>query len=293
VRSGVGGAARAVLSCHRCGGDQSLEAASDWFSCGVCHETFLLRRCPGCDDTVQLVNGSGRLACPICGRGYSRRRWDKHPVTAADARSEPGVHVAIDKPDLDHRVVSGSVIACAGLKGLRPGDIAEIEFAADGITIWYPNDHEELVDHGLSYENVDFFRVSGRGEITTATDAGALGGGFGFEGALEGMAVASLINSVTRKAETTIETFVHLKAKRAELLLMDTTVSPQILSVRLGPAFDLVAAARRSPPSALSSGQPPRGPDVTDHLVKLSDLHQAGLLTADEFAAAKDRLLGT
>jgi hypothetical protein len=36
-----------------------------------------------------------------------------------------------------------------------------------------------------------------------------------------------------------------------------------------------------------------RGPSVADELAKLGDLHAQGILTAEEFAAAKARLIGT
>lgn len=45
-----------------------------------------------------------------------------------------------------------------------------------------------------------------------------------------------------------------------------------------------------SPPPAAA---PAAGPSVADQLSQLGDLHQQGVLTDDEFAAAKAKLLGT
>jgi Short C-terminal domain len=42
-----------------------------------------------------------------------------------------------------------------------------------------------------------------------------------------------------------------------------------------------------APPQA-----PPAGPDITDELKKLADLHSQGVLSDEEFAAAKSKLLG-
>jgi hypothetical protein len=223
----------------------------------------------------------------MCGRGYSRRRWDKRPVTAGEARGGPDGPPRLGKPDPDHRVVSGAVIACAGIEGLGPGASAEIEFARDAVTVWYADADEQLVDHGLSYDSVDFLRVTGRGAIATTTGGGL--GGLGLSAGLPGLPIASLINSITRKTETSIETFVHLKARRTELLLLETTTPPRILSVRLGPAFDLIDAAHQRK----TSTQAEHESTVADQLVKLSELLGAGLLTAEEFAVAKRRLLGT
>lgn len=121
----------------------------------------------------------------------------------------------------------------------------EIEFSGGGITLWWSDEDDELAAHEVAYDKVDFLHVSGRGEITTTTDAGFIGGGFGVEGALEGIAIAALINSITRKTKTSIETFVHLRARRTEVLMLETTTPPDILSVRLGPAFDLIDDAKQ------------------------------------------------
>jgi hypothetical protein len=45
-----------------------------------------------------------------------------------------------------------------------------------------------------------------------------------------------------------------------------------------------------APPPAAA---PPAAPSVADQIGQLADLHQQGILTDDEFAAAKAKLLGT
>lgn len=278
-----------VVSCSRCGAEQLSDAEADWYVCGTCHRTRLLRRCPACATVVHLDNLSGRVSCPMCGRGFSRRRWDKNAVSAVDAYGESDVHARLAKADTDHRVIAGFVVAVAGVEALSPGEATEIEFTGAGITLWYSDADGDLAEHDVSYDKVDYLRVFGRGEMTTTTDAGLSGGALSLAAGIEGAAITSLINSLTRTTKTTIETFVHLKARRTEVLLLETTTPPHILSVRLGPAFDLIDDAQRRKSRAAATQLTTA--TVADQLVKLSELHEAGLLTADEFAAAKRRVL--
>ncbi len=276
-----------MVSCANCGADQFVDADADRYSCGACHQTFLLRQCPACTNVVHLADWGGRLDCPVCGHGFSHRRWAKNPVRAADAGGDPVSRATYDKPDPHHRVVAGTVVAVAGVPGLSPEVTAEIEFTSAGITIWFDTVDEEIGEHDVRYDSVRFLHVTGRGEFTTTSDAG-VGRGLGLVGGLPAAGLAALVNAATRKTQTSIETFVHLRARGTEILLLETTTSPQLLSVRLGPVFDLIEEAQRSTLTASA----PAESTVVDHLAKLGELHQAGFLTVDEFNAAKLRLLG-
>ena len=56
---------------------------------------------------------------------------------------------------------------------------------------------------------------------------GFVGGGFGFSGAVEGMAVASVLNSLTRK--TTVNTGFHLATTEHEMLLHHGELGPKAI----------------------------------------------------------------
>jgi hypothetical protein len=64
---------------------------------------------------------------------------------------------------------------------------------------------------------------------------------------------------------------------------------PRLLGTALigGLGFAAGRASRTAPPPAVGT------PDLTSKLKELSDMHAAGALTADEFAEAKRRLLGS
>jgi hypothetical protein len=64
----------------------------------------------------------------------------------------------------------------------------------------------------------------------------------------------------------------------------------QAYAAQQQPAQQQAAQAYAPPPAAPAA--PPAGVDLTAELTKLADLRTQGLLTDDEFAAAKAKLLG-
>jgi hypothetical protein len=58
-------------------------------------------------------------------------------------------------------------------------------------------------------------------------------------------------------------------------------------------AQDAEAAQQQAPQQVVYEQAPaPAAPDMTDELTKLSQLHQQGILTDEEFAAKKAQILG-
>jgi hypothetical protein len=100
------------------------------------------------------------------------------------------------------------------------------------------------------------------------------------------MAVAGVINALTRRTKRTVETFVHCKAGHVEVLVLEDSVPPEVMAVRLGSVLSRVEEARRA------RAAPAHPADLADQLARLAELHRAGELTDEEFGAAKRRLLG-
>jgi hypothetical protein len=75
--------------------------------------------------------------------------------------------------------------------------------------------------------------ISGPGEKTT--DAGVIGGGFGLEGIVLGVALATLVNAVTRK--TTINTFMRIEWNRGEAFFHYDKLPPELVRIMLSRAF--------------------------------------------------------
>jgi hypothetical protein len=122
--------------------------------------------------------------------------------------------------------------------------------------------------------------ISGPG--TESTNAGLIGGGFGLAGAAAGILSASLVNSAT--ARTTTNTFLRIGTSEAEVFLHTSTIEPSARRMYLSPAVVKMEALRLG--SQISA------PNLSSELRELQALLQAGVLTADEFIRAKQRLLG-
>jgi hypothetical protein len=114
---------------------------------------------------------------------------------------------------------------------------------------------------------------------------GFVGGGFGLVGAAEGMAVASLLNSLATK--TSVQTLIRFEAEDAEVFCFTDQALPRDLQMRLAEVRGKVKA---SPPTHTTL-QPKAGEDLPERLLRLGEMLDKGQLTTDEFAQAKARLL--
>jgi len=72
-------------------------------------------------------------------------------------------------------------------------------------------------------------------------------------------------------------------------------VSPDGRRAWCAPARFAAGRASNRPPEPALPGQasPGGAPDITEKLKTLSEMHASGTLSDEEFAAAKDRLLGS
>lgn len=114
--------------------------------------------------------------------------------------------------------------------------------------------------------------ISGPGSVTSG--GGFIGGGFGVDGALEGMAVATVLNLLTTK--TKVHTFLTLIANFGELHLHYSGMEPSALRMALAPVY---VRLRRLDPIWQES-----------RLKVLQTQHATGLLTSEDLDAAKNRL---
>jgi hypothetical protein len=137
----------------------------------------------------------------------------------------------------------------------------------------------------VPYVDVEAIEIGGPG--ATKTGGGFLGGGFGIDGAAEGMLIASALNMLTTRAK--VDTVICLRTSSAELFVHHGTETPDALRMRLSQVFNILRA-RAAP---LPKSQGPDQDHVVERLAKLADLLDRGVLTQDEFAALKSKLLST
>lgn len=119
-------------------------------------------------------------------------------------------------------------------------------------------------------------QIAGAGTIQSGGGFG--GGGFGGEGFLIGAGIATVLNALTTR--TTTETVIYLRFRNEELVLLNDELSPEAMRIRLSPIY-----------VALPESEIKQNPDISTQLAKLSELKNQGLLSEEEFALAKRKLL--
>jgi hypothetical protein len=139
----------------------------------------------------------------------------------------------------------------------------------------------------LAYADITSIEIGGPGLVKSG--GGFIGGGLGVAGAGEGIAIAAVLNALTRR--TKITTVIQVQAADTELFFLDTKTPPQALRIRLSPGLVALGKAQApAQPTAPDDGAP-TARSIVDELERLGRLHEKGLLTAEEFAQMKTRLI--
>jgi hypothetical protein len=116
-----------------------------------------------------------------------------------------------------------------------------------------------------------------------------VGGGFGIVGAAIGIAGAAAINKVTRKSFT--QTICKISTDDGEITLYTDEVAPHEIDQMLS---EFRLASRKSRSQELSPPAESKGSsDLATQIRELSALHADGILSDEEFAKAKERVLGS
>ena len=127
----------------------------------------------------------------------------------------------------------------------------------------------------FAYAELAELNISGPGTVTKG--GGFIGGGFGVDGALEGMAIAGVLNLLTARSK--IHTFLTIIANFGELHLHYGEIEPGALRMALASVF---VKLRRLDPVWIDS-----------RLRILAAQKEAGSLTGEEAVSARRRLLVT
>jgi hypothetical protein len=115
---------------------------------------------------------------------------------------------------------------------LTAGREATVDFLADSIA-FYVNSMVGAADARITYPEVVSIQIEGPGAVSRG--GGFIGGGFGFEGALEGIAIASVLNALTTK--TKIHTFIQILGDVGEVFLHYGSLEPGALRIAMSPVF--------------------------------------------------------
>jgi hypothetical protein len=166
------------------------------------------------------------------------------------------------------------------------GQRYDVAFLEDRLLIGVRHQAQALAV--LPYSEVEDIEIGGPGLVQTG--GGFVGGGFGVTGAVEGMAIASVLNGLTSR--TSIKTVVRIQGTNCELFLLHAWATPDQLRMEMSHALGVIRKARSTGSTAVTqSGAPMRSASPVEELAKLADMLDRGLLTREEFDLMKAKLL--
>lgn len=158
----------------------------------------------------------------------------------------------------------------------------DLRFLTDRIAIVPGQGAQVLVQ--VPYRDIEDVDIGGPGLVKSG--GGFAGGGFGLSGAVEGIAIAAVLNTLT--ARTTIKTVMRIQAAQCELFLLCTTQEPDALRIGLSRPLGVIRQARAGITGRTDETTPA---SVIDQLAKLAALLENGLLTREEFDRLKAALI--
>jgi hypothetical protein len=280
---------RVAIVCVECGAGVLDAPTSTSYACSGCGGRYLLSRCPHCHaETHIAASATGKAGgCSTCRRSARWEKWAGSTTNFAAIASNLGIPKD-EAADPDRRVIWGVAIAVTGFPSVAPGLGCSLTFTRDAVAL------RALERDGRSREvalipmrDVRLLRVAGRGAIRSSSGGGWMGGGFGVQGMIEGVLLSGALNALTSRTIATIETFVHFGAGSRELLMLHSTVTPEVLEVRLAPAIARIQAAQAANESQELPGGKQTPQSLAQDLQSLASLRDRGVLTDEEFEKAE------
>jgi len=160
-------------------------------------------------------------------------------------------------------------------------DYYDLRFLADRIAVC-PFQGLDAVTQ-IPYRDVEAVDIGGPGLVKSG---GGFSGGFGVAGAVEGMAIATVLNVLT--TQTAIKTIMRIQAAGCELFLLCTTAEPEALRIGLSRPLGAVRQARAAATAGTDGGV---AASLVDQLGRLAAMLENGLLTREEFDRLKAALI--
>lgn len=267
------------IACFECVQEVPLvDADAGDFYCQSCGRDYRFVLCTACESVNQIRSKGdrGALLCAWCesdlrNRGFGRRE----PATAGDWYAE------LDERGLSHVGADDVVLGGFTLLGgsgfdVEAGAVCSVLTLPDGVDV-----RAEV--GGVGVVTIPYGAMTGLDVADGTTTKGGrfVGGGIGVAGVVEGLLVASILNTITRK--TRINTGLAVASIEGELLLNHDRISHDELRRYLSPLFHRFSAAQHT------SGRARAADDPLTQLERLAQLHEKGLLTDSEFEAARSR----
>jgi hypothetical protein len=217
--------------------------------------------------------------------GYDSRG---RPIYGHDSQVDrDGTGVALPQ-DLEARMlvrVPGVIFIggyCSGAE-LNAGWAYQLRFLDDRLLLLSERGSAALAE--VAYAGIREIVVGGPGLVKSG--GGFMGGGFGLAGAVEGAAIAGVLNALTTR--TAIKTILQIQAADGELFFLHTKMVPQDLRIHLSRAIVAIRGAKASAATMEDRVQVGSASPL-DELERLARLLEDGLLTREEFDQLKARL---
>jgi hypothetical protein len=170
---------------------------------------------------------------------------------------------------------------------ITPGRLYDVLFLEDRLVVIAYRQAKVLAE--VPYSHVEDVEIGGPGLVKTG--GGFAGGGFGVSGAVEGMAIAAVLNTLTTR--TSVKTIVRIQGTSCELFLLHTKFTPEQLRIAMSRPLGAIRSARATQaPGGGTQHAPVAAPSPVQELTKLADMLEKGLLTREEFDMMKAKLLG-
>ncbi len=172
------------------------------------------------------------------------------------------------KPPLEITVLGGS--------GWESEEGKKYLLSIDAEAIFVSN-VARLSEQVIAISNIIEIDIGGPGKITS--NAGVVGGGFGAEGAMHGIAAATVINLLTTHSST--KTIIRIVQKTAELVFITSKIEPEEAKTYFSNVFVNIKNKNRSPANSKMLGS---------EIEKLYSLKELGAITQEEFEKAKKEI---
>jgi hypothetical protein len=165
--------------------------------------------------------------------------------------------------------------------GLSENDVVGFGSDEDGIELVLASSRSRI---HLPYGDIIDISFDGG---TYQKGGGFSGGGFGLVGFAVGAAASMALNKVTTRTE--VQTHVRITTNRGEVNLYTNQISSNDLEMSLS---EIRTRIRQVNSQGQLQSPAPNSTSLSDELLKISELHKSGVLTDEEFQAAKQRLIG-
>jgi Short C-terminal domain len=169
---------------------------------------------------------------------------------------------------------------------IAPGSLYNVLFLEDRFVV-SPHRRAKVLTE-VPYRQVEDVEIGGPGLVKTG--GGFVGGGFGVSGAVEGMAIVAVLNTLTTR--TSIKRIMRIQGTNRELFLLHTRLTPEQLRIAMSRPLAIRSARATQATGRTQHDAPVATPPPVQELTKLADMLEKGLLTREEFNLMKAKILG-